>query len=45
MRRWHDNIKMNLNNVRWTGVDMVRLAHEIDQWLAFVKMAVNIIGQ
>jgi hypothetical protein len=45
MRRWYDDIKMKPINERWTGVDMIRFAHDIDQWLSCVKMAVNIIGK
>jgi hypothetical protein len=31
-RRWVDNIKMDLRNIGWYGVDWVNLAQDRDQW-------------
>jgi hypothetical protein len=31
-RRWEDNIKMYLKEVRREGVDWIYLGHEIYQW-------------
>jgi hypothetical protein len=31
--RWEDNIRMNLREVGWEGVDWIYLAQDRDQWL------------
>jgi hypothetical protein len=31
IRRWVDNIKMNLREIGWDGIDWIQLAHEGDQ--------------
>jgi hypothetical protein len=30
-RRWEDNIRMNLREIGWEGVDCIHLAQERDQ--------------
>jgi hypothetical protein len=36
-RRWVDNIKMNLRNIGWGGMDLIDLAHDRDEWRALVN--------
>jgi hypothetical protein len=31
-RRWDDNIKMDLREIRWEVVDWIRFAQDRDQW-------------
>jgi hypothetical protein len=31
-RRWVDNIKMDLREVEWGGIDWIDLAQDRDQW-------------
>jgi hypothetical protein len=31
-RRWVDNIKMDLREIGWDGMDFIHLAHDRDQW-------------
>jgi hypothetical protein len=38
---WEDNIKMDLQEVGYGGMDWIKLAQDRDRWLAFVKVAVN----
>jgi hypothetical protein len=40
-RRWVDNIKMNLREIGWGGMDWIDLAQERDQWRALVKTVMN----
>jgi hypothetical protein len=39
---WEDNIKINLMEVGWEGVDWIHLAPDRDQWQTLVKTAMNI---
>jgi hypothetical protein len=41
-RRWVDNIKMNLREVEWDGVDWIELAQDMDQWRALVNTVMNL---
>jgi hypothetical protein len=41
-RRWVDNIKMNLREIGWDGVDWIYLAQNRDRWRALVNMVVNL---
>jgi hypothetical protein len=36
-RRWVDNIKMDLREIGWDGVDWIELAQNRDQWRALVN--------
>jgi hypothetical protein len=36
-RRWVDNIKMDLREIGWNGVDWIDLAQDRDQWRALVN--------
>jgi hypothetical protein len=37
-----DNIKMNLGEIGWSGMDWIDLAHDGDQWRALVNMVMNL---
>jgi hypothetical protein len=41
-RRWVDNIKMNLREIGWDGMDWIDLAHDRDQWRALVNKVMNL---
>jgi hypothetical protein len=44
MRRWEDNIKMDLQEVEWGGggMDWVALAQDRDRWRALVNAIMNL---
>jgi hypothetical protein len=42
MHRWEYNIRMDLREIRWEGVDWIHLAKDRDQWRALVKTAMNL---
>jgi hypothetical protein len=31
-RRWLDNVKMDIREIAWDGVDWINLAEDMDQW-------------
>jgi hypothetical protein len=39
--RWEDNIKMDLQEVRW-GMDRIELAQDRDSWPALVSAEINL---
>jgi hypothetical protein len=41
-RRWVDNIKMDLREIGWDGVDWFDMAQDRDQWTALVNMVLNL---
>jgi hypothetical protein len=41
-RRWVDNIKINLGEMGWDGVDWIDLAQDRDQWRALVNTVMNL---
>jgi hypothetical protein len=41
-RRWEDNIKMNLREIGFGGVDCIHLAQDRDRWQALVNMVMNL---
>jgi hypothetical protein len=41
-RRWVDNIKMDLGEIGWDGVDWIELAQDRDQWRALVNTVMNL---
>ena len=41
MRRWDDDIKVDLQEVRRAGMDWVDLDQERDRWRAFVIAVMN----
>jgi hypothetical protein len=40
--RWEDNIKMDLGEIGWGGMDWIDLAQDRDQWRALVKTVMNL---
>jgi hypothetical protein len=41
-RRCVDNIKMDLREIKWDGVDWIDLAQDRDQWRALLSMVMNL---
>jgi hypothetical protein len=41
-RRWEDNIKMDLREIGWGGMDWMYLAQDRDQWRAVVNTVINL---
>jgi hypothetical protein len=41
-RRWEDNIKMDLRQVGWGGMDWINLAQDRNRWRALVNAVMNI---
>jgi hypothetical protein len=41
-RRWEDNIKMDLREIRWDGMDWIDLAQDRDQWRALLNTVMNL---
>jgi hypothetical protein len=41
-RRWEDNIKMDLREVGWGGMDWINLAQDRDRWRALVYTVMNL---
>jgi hypothetical protein len=41
-RRWVDNIKMDLREIGWYGVDWMDMAQDRDQWRALVNTVLNL---
>jgi hypothetical protein len=40
--RWVDNIKMDLREIGWDGMDWIYLAQDKDQWRALVNTVMNL---
>jgi hypothetical protein len=40
-RRWVNNIKMDLSEIGWDGMDWIDLAQDRDKWRAHVNMVMN----
>jgi hypothetical protein len=41
-RRWEDNIRMDLREIGWNGMDWIDLAQDRDQWRAHVNTVMNL---
>jgi hypothetical protein len=41
-RRWVDNIKIDLRDIRWDGMDWINVAQDRGQWTALVNTAMNL---
>jgi hypothetical protein len=41
-RRWVDNIKINLREIGWDGMDWIDVAQDRDQWRALVNTVMNL---
>jgi hypothetical protein len=39
--RWVNNIKMDLRNIGWDGMDWIDMAQDRDQWRALVNTIMN----
>jgi hypothetical protein len=37
-----DNIKLDLGQIGWDGVDWIDMAQDMDQWRALVNMVLNL---
>jgi hypothetical protein len=40
--RWVDNIKMDLREIGWGGMDWIDVAQDMAQWAALVNMVINL---
>jgi hypothetical protein len=40
-RGWEDNIKKDLQEVEWSGVHRIDLAHDRDRWRALLNAVMN----
>jgi hypothetical protein len=40
--RWEDNIRMDLIEIGWGGIDWIDLAQDRDQWMALVNTVMNL---
>jgi hypothetical protein len=40
--RWEDNIKMDLREVCFRGMDWIELAYDRDRWRAVVNVVMNL---
>jgi hypothetical protein len=41
-RRWAGNIKMNLREIGWDGIDWINLAQDRDRWRTLVNTVMNL---
>jgi hypothetical protein len=41
-RRWVDNIKIDLREIGWDGMDWIDVAEDRDQWRALVNTVMNL---
>jgi hypothetical protein len=41
-RRWVDNIRMDLGEIGWDGMDWIEVAEDRDQWRALVNTVMNL---
>jgi hypothetical protein len=42
VRRWEDNFRMDLREIRWVGVDWIHLAQSSDKWRALMNTVMNL---
>jgi hypothetical protein len=42
-RKWENNIKMDLREIIWGGMDWIDLAQDMDQWRAVVNRVMNLL--
>jgi hypothetical protein len=41
-RRWEDNIKIDLREIGWSGMDWIDLTRDRDWWRALVNRVMNL---
>jgi hypothetical protein len=41
-RRWADNIKIDIREIGWDGMDWIDLVHDRDQWRALANTVMNL---
>jgi hypothetical protein len=41
-RRWEDNVKIDLREIGWGGVDWISLAQDRGWWMALVNRVINL---
>jgi hypothetical protein len=41
-RGWEDNIRMDLREIGWGGIDWIDLAQDRDQWWALANTVMNL---
>jgi len=41
-RRWEDNVEMDLQEVRFEGIDWIELVQDRESWRALVNAAMNL---
>jgi hypothetical protein len=41
--RWVDNIKIDLREIGWVGMDWIDLAQDRDQWSTLVNTVMNLL--
>jgi hypothetical protein len=41
-RRWMDNIKIDLREIGWDGMDWIDMTQDRDQWRALVSTVINL---
>jgi hypothetical protein len=41
-RRWVDNIKIDLRETGWDGIDWIDLAQDRNQWRALMNTVINL---
>jgi hypothetical protein len=42
LKVWVDNIKMDLREIGWDGMDWLDLVQDMDQWRALVNTVMNL---
>ena len=42
LHRWEDNIKMDLKEVGWGGMDQIDLARDTERWQALVNAVMHL---
>jgi hypothetical protein len=40
--RWEDNIRINLREIRWEGVEWMHLAQDREHWWAVMNTVMNL---